>query len=52
MPGAGAYKSTKTNYQKNKHLMLPLLNEISTRYDYNLMIIKSPKPAKDNQFKK
>jgi hypothetical protein len=25
---------------------------IITRYDYNLMIMKSPKPATDNRFKK
>jgi hypothetical protein len=25
---------------------------IITRYDYNLMIMKSPKPANDNRFKK
>ena len=24
----------------------------STRYDYNLTIMKSPKPATDNRFKK
>ena len=25
--------------------------QIVTRYDYNLMIMKSPKPATDNRFK-
>ena len=26
--------------------------QMKTRYDYNLTIMKSPKPATDNQFKK
>jgi hypothetical protein len=33
------------NFQKD-------LDEIKTRYDYNLTIMKSPKPATDNRFKK
>jgi hypothetical protein len=28
------------------------LKIIKTRYDYHLMIMKSPKPATDNRFKK
>jgi hypothetical protein len=28
------------------------LGDLITRYDYNLMIMESPKPATDNRFKK
>jgi hypothetical protein len=31
---------------------MPLSKERLTRYDYNLTIMKSPKPATDNRFKK
>jgi hypothetical protein len=30
---------------------MPLSKERLTRYDYNLTIMKSPKPATDNRFK-
>ena len=31
---------------------MPLSKERLTRYNYNLTIMKSPKPATDNRFKK
>jgi hypothetical protein len=37
----------KKERRKKKRIII-----IITRYDYNLTIMKSPKPATDNQFKK
>jgi hypothetical protein len=50
----------KGQYSLDKNLQLILLTDLilisqwtskETRYDYNLTIMKSPKPATDNRFK-
>jgi bifunctional DNA-binding transcriptional regulator/antitoxin component of YhaV-PrlF toxin-antitoxin module len=40
-------KERKKRKRKRKRIII-----IVTRYDYNLTIMKSPKPASDNRFKK
>jgi bifunctional DNA-binding transcriptional regulator/antitoxin component of YhaV-PrlF toxin-antitoxin module len=40
-------KERKKRKRKRKRIII-----IITRYDYNLTIMKSPKPASDNRFKK
>jgi hypothetical protein len=42
----GQVRVPKKERRKRKRII------IITRYDYNLTIMKSPKPASDNRFKK
>ena len=38
--------------RRRKRRRIIIIKIIITRYDYNLTIMKSPKPATDNRFKK
>jgi bifunctional DNA-binding transcriptional regulator/antitoxin component of YhaV-PrlF toxin-antitoxin module len=42
----------KKERRKRKRKRKRIIIIIITRYDYNLTIMKSPKPASDNRFKK
>jgi hypothetical protein len=47
-----SYGKVEMSYIAKKDRRIIIIIIIITRYDYNLMIMKSPKPATDNRFKK
>jgi hypothetical protein len=48
----GPRKERRRRKRKRKRRIRIIIIIIITRYDYNLTIMKSPKPATDNRFKK